>query len=435
MHANSLSNIPKEILCFFDQKVELIGLATRYKQRTSKLTPSAFVMSLIATCLSQCFGIDVFLNFLDDSGIKITKQSLFERFNERTAAFLKELSLSFLGHFKQEKLPELNGLEVFTALNVIDSSSVSLHHSLSQLFKGSGGAASSAALKIQLMFDYLSGQIKELTLTPGCDNDQGFDHYFNSIQKDALYLMDLGYFKLQSYKKIIHGGAFFVSRLLTGTKLFTLKGNELDLHATLLDAPDLFSKQLLMGANAKIPIRLIAQRLPKEIANKRRQALKKGHKRRGITPSKKSLALQSWSIYITNTNETQISNEKIHQTYALRWQIELFFKLSKSLMRIHCINTTKSSRVVIETYGKFISMMLFLLLCEPVRYLNGRTISLYKACKLLIVRVAELVSALRSIYRLRKFILSFHEKIALFALKDIKKKPSLEELLSMECDF
>lgn len=58
------------------------------------------------------------------------------------------------------------------------------------------------------MFDYIEGQIKELTLTSGCDNDQGFDNYFNTIQKEALYLMDLGYFKLNSFKKIIEGKAF-----------------------------------------------------------------------------------------------------------------------------------------------------------------------------------------------------------------------------------
>lgn len=431
----TLSNIPKKILYFFNQEAERIACTTKYKQRKSKVTPSAFIMSLIATCLSQSFSIDIFRSFLYGRGIKMSKQALFERFNERTELFVKELSSFFLNQFKNERLPELDGLESFTALNLIDSSGVSLHSSLSKLFKGSGGAASNAALKVQLMFDYLSGQIKELTLTSGCDNDQGFDYYFNSIQKGALYLMDLGYFKLLSFKKIIDGEAFFLSRLLIGTKLFTLENQEVDLYAILLTAPDLFSTQLLMGAKAKISIRLVTQRLPKEIADQRRRALRKGHKRRGITPSKQSLALQTWSIYITNTDEAQISNEQIHKTYALRWQIELFFKLSKSLVHIDRIHTTKSSRVVIETYGKFISMMLFLFLCAPVRCLEGKKVSFYKACKLLIVNVSDFIAALTSAYRLSKFIKTFSEKIALFALKDIKKKPSLQQMLLMEHDF
>lgn len=428
MQLDTISKISQKVFKFFSQKADQLGKETKYQQRCSKLTPRAFIKALISTCLSQHFDLETFCSFLKKQGVSITKQALHERFNERTEAFLKELSSSFLKQFQTEKLPQLNlnGLEAFTSLNLIDSSSVSLHHSLSQLFKGSGGAASSAALKIQLMFDYLGGQIKELTLTSGCDNDQGFDNYFSSIQEGALYLMDLGYFKLSSFKKIIDGRAFFVSRLLMGTKLLTLEKQPLDLLATLSAAGPFFSRQLLLGVRYKIPVRLIAQLLPKELADRRRQKLKKGHKRRGKTPCQESLALQSWSIYITNTTETQISDLHIHQTYALRWQIELFFKLSKSLIHINRINTTKSSRVVIETYGKFISMMLLLFLCAPVRYQKGKELSFYKACKLLILQCANLGPALASCYRLKLFITSFYDTLSFFAIKDIKKKPDLE---------
>lgn len=423
MPLDNISKIPQKIFNFLCKKSEEIGKETKYKQRHSKLTPTAFIKALIATSFASYFDLELFCDSLKEQGIKVKKQSVHERFNPRTEAFLKALSSSFLNYFQTEKLPQLRGLEVFTGLNIIDSSSVSLHGALSHLFKGSGGAASNAALKIQLMFDYIEGQIKEFTLTPGCNNDQGFDNYFNTIQKGALYLIDLGYFKLSSFKKIIEGKAFFVSRLLTGTKLLTLDKQPLDLLITLSAAGPLFSQQLLLGAQAKIPVRLIAQRLPQEIADRRRQKLIKGHKRRGIRPSQESLALQSWSIYITNTDETQIKQEHVHQTYALRWQIELLFKLSKSLMHIHLINTRKPSRVVVQTYGKFISMMLLFLFCNPVRNQKGKELSFYKACKLLINKASELASSLASVYRLKKFILSFYESISLFAIKDVKKKP------------
>lgn len=421
MQLATISNIPQKIFNFFTLEAQRLGKETGYKKRHSKLTPSAFIRALLTTCLSGHFGLEVFCSTLKKQGIVISKQSLHERFNERTVSFLKALSSSFLNHFQSEKLPQLNGLEVFTGLNIIDSSSVSLHSTLSKLFKGSGGSASSAALKIQLMFDYVRGQVKELTLTAGCDNDQSFDYYFNSIQKGALYLVDLGYFKLSSFNKIIEGHAFFVSRLLIGTKLFTVKNQSLDLLTTLSAAGPLFSQQLLMGAQHKIPVRLVAQRLHQEVADRRRQKLKEGHRRRGTIASKESLALQSWSIYITNTTETQISNQHIHQTYALRWQIELVFKLSKSLMQVDSINSTKSTRVIVETYGKFMSMMLLFLLCAPVRYHQGKELSWYKACKLLILELADLSHALASIYRLKLFIESFYETLVLFAIKDIKK--------------
>ena len=409
---------------FLNKNADHLGKETKFKQRRSKLKPSAFVKALITTSFSSYFDLEVLCSSLKDQGISIKKQSVHERFNPHTEAFLKALSSSFLNYFKKEKLPLLEGLESFTHVNIIDSSSVSLHNSLSQLFKGSGGVASQAALKIQLMFDFIQGQIKEYTLTSGCQNDQGFDTYFNTVEKGALYLMDLGYFKLHSFKKIIEGNAFFVSRLLTGTKLLTLDKKPLDLVGTLSAAGPVFCQQLLLGAKAKIPVRLIAQRVPQEIANKRRQRLIAGHKRRGITPSQESLALQNWTIYITNTNDTQIKQEHIHQTYTLRWQIELLFKLSKSLMHIHLLNSRKPSRVVIQTYGKFISMMLLFLLCSPVRELKGAKFSFYKACKLLITKASQLAAALNSVYRLKTFMLVFYESLSLFAVKDIKKKPA-----------
>lgn len=430
MQMYSVSNLPQKIFKFLTQEAERLGKATQYKKRHSKLTPSVFIKALISTSFSQYFDLETFCSFVKKQKISISKQALHERFNECTEAFLKALSSSFLEHFKTEKLPQLNGLEMFTSINIIDSSSVSLHSSLNQLFKGSGGAASSAALKIQLMFDYLNGQVKKLTLTSGCENDQGFDNYFNSIQSGALYLMDLGYFKLESFKKISEGKAFFVSRLLTGTSLLTLDKQPLNLLSTLSTAGSLFTQQVLMGAKAQILVRLVSQRLPKELADRRRQRLKEDHRRRGSKPSQESLALQSWSIYITNTSETQICSEHIHQTYALRWQIELIFKLSKSLMNIDLIRSRKSSRVVIETYGKFLSMMLFFLLCAPARNQGGKELSFYKACKLLIINIADLIRALTSVYKLQQFIFSFYEALALFAGKDIKKKVDLLETLS-----
>jgi hypothetical protein len=426
MLLDNISNIPQKIFNFLYETSEQLGKETKYKQRHSKLTPSGFIRALISTSFSPFFDLETFCDFLKEQGIQIRKQSVHERFNQYTEAFLKAMSTSFLNHFQTEKLPMLNGFEAFSGLKIIDSSCVSLHGALNTLFKGCGGAASSAALKIQVQFDYLQGQINELTLTSGSDNDQGFDNYFNEIQKGALYLMDLGYFKLSSFKKIIEGDAFFVSRLLTGTKLLTLDKQPLDLLGILSTSGPLFSQQLLLGAQHKIPVRLVAQRLPKELADRRRQRLNEDHRRRGSKPSQESLALQDWSLYITNTQESQIKQEQIHQTYALRWQIELLFKLSKSLMQIHVLNTARPSRVVVQTYGKFLSLMLFFLLCAPARNQEIKAFSFFKACKLLIIKTSELAASLVSVYRLKAFILSFYESIAFFAIKDVKKKPDWE---------
>jgi hypothetical protein len=432
---DTISNIPQEIFKFLTKEAERIGKETGFQKRRSKLTPSIFIKSLIRLCFSDFFSLELLCSTIKTHKVSIQKQSLYERFNERTEEFLKALSLFCLKHFQTQKLPELQGLEQFSSLNILDSSSVSLHHALSQLYKGSGGATSSSAMKIQMMFDYLGGQIKELTITSGCDNDQGFDDFFDNIEQGSLYLMDLGYFKLNTFKKMMQRKAFFVSRLLTGTKLLTQDKKPLDLLATLENAGPFFSQNCLMGANHQIPVRLVAQRLPQHVAEKRKYKLKQGHRRRGTAPSKESLMLQNWSIYITNTSEVQISHEAIHQTYALRWQIELLFKLSKSLMHINSINTKKPARVLIQTYGKFIAMMLLFFICNPVRNSQEKQLSFYKTCQQLKLRAAELISAITSPYRLKVFLSDFYESISLFASKDLKRKPLLSHGDSLGVNF
>jgi hypothetical protein len=435
MQQITIANIPKKIFSFFTKEAEKLAKESRFKIRKSKLTPTAFIKALVATCFSQQFTIEVFASFLMKEKVKIRKQSLFERFNERTAAFLSCLISLSLKIFQTEKLPHPSSLEQFTAVHIIDSSSISLHKALNKLFKGSGGAASSAALKIQLMYDYLSGQVKDLVLTSGCDNDQGFNNFMNSIQKNALYLMDLGYFKLASFRKIIDGNAFFISRFLTGTRLFNKEGLPIDLLPFLSGSGQWVVLEVFLGARAKIPVRFVTQRISEELANRRRQKLKEGHRRRGKMPCEESLALQSWSIYITNTTEAQINYKELFPIYSLRWQIELIFKLGKSLLQIDSIRTTKPSRVVIEIYGKFLCIIILFFLCAPVRYQDVNEISFFKACKILCSTFTHFIIALTSIYRLKKFLKSLYEDFSLYAMKDIKKKTPLPSMLATGCDF
>ncbi|WP_028373352.1 hypothetical protein, partial [Legionella lansingensis] len=96
-----------------------------------------------------------------------------------------------------------------------------------------------------------------------------------------------------------------------------------------------------------------------------------------------------------------------------------------SLMHIDSIKTKKFARVIIETYGKFIAMMLLFLLCNPMRNIEGKQLSFYKACHQLSSKATGLIIALMSPYRLKHFLNDFYENLSLFAIKDSKKKPLL----------
>lgn len=429
---DTLSKLPKKITDLLNKKAEQIAKETKFTIRKSKITPSGFILALIGSSFASSSSLDVVCSFLKESGIYVKKQAVHERFNEKTKLFVQELAQHFLKHFCTNKLSNLFSLEIFSHINIIDSSHIKLPALLHKAFKGSGGAAPSAALKVQVMFDYLEGRLKELELTSGCTNDQGFDKYFDNIEKGALYLMDLGYFKFQSLQKIIAGEAFFVSRIKPYVTFFTLDGTKINLIETLSSSGARFSQKLLMGSN-KIPVRLVANRLHKKVARKRQEKVKKEHERRNMKITEETINLQNWSIYITNASEEQISDDALHKVYALRWQIELLFKLSKSLMRVNVINSKHPNRIIIEIYSKFIAIMLLFILCTPVRSLYGDTVSFYKSCKILMNKASYLIEALKSTYKLKKFMSSFFEDILFFAQKDIKNKKTQSIFATGDC--
>jgi hypothetical protein len=55
-----------------------------------------------------------------------------------------------------------------------------------------------------------------------------------------------------------------------------------------------------LGVTYHLPARLIAVRVPPEVANERRRRLKADAKRRGQTLSKMRLAAADWTLYLTN---------------------------------------------------------------------------------------------------------------------------------------
>jgi hypothetical protein len=134
MQTITIANIPEKIFSFFTKEAEDLAKKSRFKIRESKLTPAAFIKALVSTCFSRQFTMELFCSSLIKEKVKITKQSLFERCNtERTATFMSSLISSGLKLFQNEKLSHSSILDQFTAVHLIDSSTVSLHKSLSGL--------------------------------------------------------------------------------------------------------------------------------------------------------------------------------------------------------------------------------------------------------------------------------------------------------------
>ena len=117
---------------------------------------------------------------------------------------------------------------------------------------------------------------------------------------------------------------------------------------------DVLELNVVIGVKERFPCRLIAMRVPDQVANARRRKLRKESKKKGRTPSRVHLELCDWTLYVTNAPAKILPLKVVRSLYRLRWQIELIFKQLKSVLHIHRSNTGIEHRLLCELYGKLI---------------------------------------------------------------------------------
>ena len=306
---------------------------------------------------------------------KISRESLHGRFNVDAVSYL-ESCMKFV--FKKKvKLKALHTkyLKKFNQVLIIDSSSWDINSKLADILPGSGGCASKANCKIQTFYEYKRGDLSFVEITPGVNPDNKYTKEIpDKIRAKDLILMDLGYFCLLTFAKIIEKSAFFISRFNTKTTLWdTVTATvPIDLGKILANLKyNMHVMDVKMGAsdNTRVAVRLVCFRVSEEIANQRRMKLEKEAKKKGRTPSSQSLEFAAWSIMITNVPEKWIPSEMLWYVYSLRWQIELIFKQFKSVLSMHRSNTHNVHRLKCEIYGKLI---MALLICRIHGGINAR---------------------------------------------------------------
>jgi len=219
-----------------------------------------------------------------------------------------------------------------------DSMSICMHPSLHWIFPGSVNQTDvkKSHFKLQLAFDLLTGQFIDFSIDAYQRSDMkaAFD-ILSKLVKGDLLIRDLGYNQMEVFFELIKREVFFVSRLMAKHNVFDMDDNKIDL-AKVLEEKNLKPGQSIrfpikMSKKHKVPCDLLAYKVPEDIANLRRSRLKTKHAEQGWpTPSKKYLALQSWTLIVTNLPEESADNEKIRELYMMRWRIEIVFKACKS---------------------------------------------------------------------------------------------------------
>lgn len=354
-------------------------------QRVSPLSGFIFLQASVFGFIDDPqANLDDLAGYCADLGVEISAQGFDQRINPNTVAFCQTMLSQAMAHFKNSLALPLPILQQFSAVNLTDSTTLSLPDHMVVEYPGCGGDGPSASLKVQLNFEFLYGNLEQIVLRPGNEPDQKFEDPLEWVQPGSLNLRDLGYFSLDQLQTIaMTQQAYYLSRFLFGTGLSTPAGQPLHLVQLLKNQPrQAFELEVRLGVKHQLPTRLIALPLPQEVADRRRQRAKEKARRKGRTPSAEYLATLDWLLFVTNVPEPMLSIEQVALLYRVRWQIELVFKLWKSYAGLQRTQTLRRERVLYELYTKMIGLVLTHFFLAPWRMPAGsaanREASLFK---------------------------------------------------------
>ena len=365
------------------RKLNFTALAKQsgFRERKSrKISPLNFVVALVAMASKGALSLGKearLIGFL--ANLEISRQAVHKCARKATAfmtlVLLKLLELKAYGPVGRD-VPKC--LSSFDRILIVDSTSIGLPEALAPFFPGASNQTGSkqAQLKIQAYYDLRNESFVDFSLSSFRKNDQAASKDILAVaQPNDLILRDLGYFVLDVFKQLDQRGCFFVSRLKTGTCLLAREGDEeLDLRK-LLRGQKLLDMPVRVGKKAKLPVRLIAVKLPQKVADKRRREHRKNRDNRLRYTCRTSFLL-GFEIFITNLDQKNFSPKQILSFYGLRWRIEVLFKAFKQHLNLGQVKETTPYQVELLIYARLILITHLLnFVYGPLRHYSNTSLS------------------------------------------------------------
>jgi hypothetical protein len=252
------------------------------------------------------------------------------------------------------------------------------------------------------------------------------------LPKGAIRIADLGYFSLDNLLSLNTQGVYWLSKIFSQCQLYDQNEKKWELFELLCSCcDDKLDIPILLGLKERLPCRMLAIRVPEEVARERKRKIRANAIRRGKTPSKSQLKLANWTVLITSVPQEFLTLDEAFILLRVRWQIELLFKLWKSNGKIDDWRSEKPFRILCEFYAKLLAKLYqhWILLSSCWRLENR---SIVKASKTIQKHALHLAVAFASFSRERLLeALEIIGRCLVFGcrLNKRKKKPNTYQLL------
>jgi hypothetical protein len=359
----SITDLAQTLQTLLTTTADHLATSSGCIQRHRKFNGATLVQTLVLGWLQQpAATLHDLAQMAATVGVAITPQGIDHRFTQVTATFLQQVLEAAVTQVLASDPVAIPLLQRFPAVMIQDSSIVLLPAPLATTWQGCGSTdpqTAAAALKLQVRLDLVTGALQGPLLQDGRVHDLKAPAQTLQMPTGALRLADLGYFSLETLQHLSQQGDYWLTRWQAGTVIFDPEDHPLDLVAWLTaqaDAPT--DCPVWLGSAYHVPARLLAQRVPPEVAKQRRRRLRAEAQRRGQSVSALRWATADWTIYLTNVAASRLCLQEALALGHARWQIELLFKLWKSQGLIDEWRTTHPWRILCELYAKLIAMVI-----------------------------------------------------------------------------
>jgi hypothetical protein len=339
----------------FSTEAERIARETGLIQRQRKLTGASLAQSLVFGWLANP---EERLTGLAQNtarvGTPVKPQSLEQRFNEKSVAFMQKMVECAMQHAVQGEGVESKLFRSFGAVRVADSSHLEVPLAFAEQYPGCGNQqGKQAGLKLQANLELVRGGLR-CELQTGRESDHRSEVAFESAAGE-LSVRDLGYFGVNHFEQIQQQGAYFLSRVPADHVFYDAQGQKLSFDQYLHDGLD---REVYLGKRHHFKVRLVVLKVPQAVREQRIHRLDADAKRKGRKVCALAIRLAGWDIRISNAPSALLSLEAVFVLSRLRWQIELCFKLFKSVNLLEQSRSRQPARILTELFAKLLACLL-----------------------------------------------------------------------------
>lgn len=339
-------------------------------KRIRQLTPSVL---LTAICNESVKGAtsynDLASQIESEEGVSVSKQAISKKVQGPCKIFfMKILEQVIMGKINSTEIEMLRRSAMYRRILIQDSTIIKLPRRLFEIFSGvSNGRSKVCNARIQGTYDILAEQFVSFSIDPYSKNDLKAAPEI-TLQEGDLVLRDRGYLIANEIQRHIDFGAHCIFRHKYGMALIDPKTKKPINFPALLANKIKLDMEVMLNNEQKTIVRLVANPVNIQTANKRRMKAKKENK---TPPSKDYLKLLSWSIFITTIPKHQENPNSLFVLYSLRWRIEIIFKSWKSNMGFDKIHNVSNVQLHVLILARFI----MILIC---------TQNIYRQCRIIL---------------------------------------------------